>query len=65
MTSLPESLLTIEEVAEMLALSRPTIWRHVKFGLLPKPIKIGAASRWKLSSIQAVIAEAEAKVAAT
>ena len=63
MSPQPDSLLTIEDVAQTLAISKATVWRHVKAGLLPKPIKIGAATRWRWSGIQTVIERAESDAA--
>ena len=36
-----------------------TIWRWVKKGILPAPIKIGGRSLWRLSDIQQNIREAK------
>jgi len=37
------------ELAEILGCSRATIWRRVKDGALPSPIKLGGLSRFVLS----------------
>ena len=58
-----EVLIPIDEVGRRLGISRPTIQRHVKAGVLPQPLKIGAATRWKLSAILAVMAKAKADAA--
>lgn len=50
-----DQYLTDAEVAKRLGLSKATIWRHAKAGLLPKPVKLGHASRWPESDIQAVM----------
>lgn len=49
-----KQLLTINEVAEALNVSTSTIWRQVKGGGLPEPIKIGTLTRWKRSEIEAI-----------
>ncbi|MEO0995582.1 MAG: AlpA family phage regulatory protein, partial [Pseudomonadota bacterium] len=40
-------LMSDAEAAAFLNISRATFWRRVKDGTFPKPIKIGAATRWK------------------
>ena len=41
------------EVADRYKISRPTIWRWVKQGKFPRPIKLaGGSSRWKLSDLE-------------
>ena len=62
--SLTDPLLKASEAAEMLAISEPTLWRHVKMGKLPKPLKLGASSRWPQSEILDVIEQAKASRAA-
>lgn len=42
-----EQLLNVKEVAQFTRLHKSTIYRFVKEGKFPKPIKIGSASRWK------------------
>lgn len=46
--------------AFMMGCSRATFWRRVADGTIPAAIKIGGMSRWRLSDIEAVIAQAEA-----
>lgn len=41
------------EVAHRYNISRPTIWRWVKQGKFPKPLKLaGGSSRWKLKDLE-------------
>ncbi len=40
-------LLTVKEVAEMLGLSERTVYRLADVGKMPRPVKIGAAVRWR------------------
>ena len=54
-------LICDREAAKLLGCSRTTVWRRVKDGTIPNPLRIGGLSRWKLSDIQAVITAAEAK----
>jgi len=48
-------LMTIREVAAELRLGESTVWRHVKDGALPSPIRIRGATRWLQSEIRAFI----------
>lgn len=57
-------LLRDKEVAAILRVSVPTVWRRVADGIIPKPFKIGALSRWQQSDITAVIEAAKAQRAA-
>ena len=57
-------LLRDKEVAGILSVSVPTVWRRVKDGTIPKPLKIGALSRWAKSDIIAVIEAAKGNRAA-
>lgn len=56
-----EPLLTDREGAQLLNCGRSTFWRWASEGVIPKPLKIGGMSRWKLSELQAVIAKADAQ----
>ena len=48
-----DRLLREEEVCEMVAVSRSTLWRWVSTGSFPPPIRIGpSAVRWRLSAVQ-------------
>lgn len=40
-------LISDHTAAALLGISRATLWRRVKDGTLPQPVKIGAATRWK------------------
>ena len=58
----PDKLLSAVEVADILGVSKTTVWQRVKDGNLPKPMKFGArCSRWRTSTINAVIEQAEAE----
>lgn len=42
------------EIARRYSISRPTVWRWVKQGKFPKPLKLGGgSSRWKLKDLEA------------
>lgn len=55
-----DPLLTVKEAASILHISVPTFWRWRANGLVPKPIKLGALSRWPQSEILEVIEKAKA-----
>lgn len=57
---LTDPLLTALECAEALQVSRPTLYRRIADGTLPKPLKIGSLSRWPRSEILAAIDAAKA-----
>jgi prophage regulatory protein len=44
-------LLTVKEVAEMLGLSERTVYRLADMGKMPRPVKIGAAVRWRRTEL--------------
>jgi len=48
-----ERLITVDEVVRFTGLSVPTIYRHIRNGEFPKPIKLGRASRWVDSELVA------------
>ncbi len=56
-----DRLLTDREVAERLGVSKATIWRHAKAGLLPKPVKLGYSARWPESDIQTAVESLKAE----
>ena len=51
-----DKLLTRPEVEKWLALSRSSVYRLMREGILPEPIRIGPrAVRWKSSEIEAYL----------
>lgn len=51
----PEKVLVKAGVAaEMLSIGRSTFFRRVREGLLPKPLKIGRASLWRVDELRSV-----------
>lgn len=48
-------LVTDTEAARLFAIGRSTFWANVRKGLLPQPIKIGGATRWRLSDLLACV----------
>ena len=62
-TTLPEirpPLMPVRAVSKRGGWSDATTWRHVKAGLLPKPIKIGGNTRWVPEEVEAAIEAAKA-----
>lgn len=55
-----DPLIREEEVRRRLGISQPTLFRHIRMGLLPKPLKIGSSNRWRESWIDRLVQEAEA-----
>jgi predicted DNA-binding transcriptional regulator AlpA len=53
-------LLDRRAVCRLLGGSRPinpsTLYRNIRRGLLPRPIKVGGSSRWVRSEIEAALA---------
>lgn len=50
----PASLMTAREVAEHFKCNVSTIWRWLRQGLLPKPLKIAGSTRWRRADIEAL-----------
>ena len=49
-------LVTAVGAAEMLSIGKSTFWREVKIGNLPKPIKVGSLTRWRVSDLLLCVA---------
>ena len=45
-------LITVGEVASLLRLHPKTVYRLIKREGFPRPLKLGAASRWDLAAVQ-------------
>ena len=54
-----DPLLSGREAAKMLGMSYPTFLRRVADETIPKPLKLGALSRWPQSEILVVIERAK------
>ena len=50
--SLPE-MLSAEELADWLKISKRTVWRLKSAGAIPKPVKIGRSVRWQRTDVSA------------
>jgi predicted DNA-binding transcriptional regulator AlpA len=55
-----DKILTDRQVAARFGVNRSSVWRWVKLGILPKPIKIGGSTRWMAAEIRAVIEKGKA-----
>lgn len=56
--SATDPLLRAGEVAKMLRMSLPTLYRRIADGSVPKPLKFGSLSLWPQSEVLAAIAAA-------
>ena len=52
-------LLTVRDVSAQLNIAVSSVWRKVKSGDLPQPIKIGGSTRWRRADIEALYATTE------
>ena len=48
-------LINAREVASILGIGVSTLWRNVRADKIPAPIKVGGATRWRVSEIVAWI----------
>ena len=51
-----DRLLTVHDVAKRLGISTRQVWKLVKLGQVPPPLKLARSARWKESAISAFIA---------
>lgn len=54
-----DPLLKAGEVAEMLRISIPSLYRRIDDGTIPPPIKLGQLSRWSRADILAALSAAK------
>ncbi|MFN4160041.1 MAG: helix-turn-helix transcriptional regulator [Gemmobacter sp.] len=54
MTNSPE-LLSVKQTAAVLSVGVSTIWRWVRAGNFPAPLRIGGTTRWRRSDLEALI----------
>ena len=57
-----QPLLTIDEVAALFAVSKSTIYRRVRNGEFPKPIKFGSLTRFQQSDVDQIVATLSSSV---
>jgi predicted DNA-binding transcriptional regulator AlpA len=53
-------LLSVNEVAELLCLSKRSVWRYAATGRLPPPLRLGGVARWNASELRRFVAQLEA-----
>ena len=54
---MPDSAHVNQAIVEALfACSHSSVWRRVKSGDLPAPVKFGSSSRWNVGALRAVLA---------
>jgi len=51
-TDAPALLIPAEEVARMMGVSERTLWRLASAGRVPRPVRIGRNTRWRLAEIR-------------
>ncbi len=51
----PPALLTVEEVARELRVSKRTIWKLTRAGSFPQPVRIAGLTRWKRADVRLYI----------
>ena len=44
-------LLTVREVARLLAVGVRSVWRMASAGQMPRPVKIGRSARWRAAEV--------------
>ncbi|MDA7425571.1 helix-turn-helix transcriptional regulator [Thalassococcus lentus] len=52
-------LLKVDEVAGWLQISVPTLWGWIAKGTFPSPIKLGRTSRWRKSTVESWLLDAQ------
>ncbi len=50
-------LLRVEQVADIIGVSKRTVWRLVSGGQLPQPVSIGRCRRWKHADVEQFVKE--------
>ena len=51
---LPDCALVDQPVVQALfVIKHATVWRHVKSGIIPAPVKVGRLARWRVGELRA------------
>lgn len=58
-----DPLLKAREVADMLRISIPSLYRRISDGTIPPPIKLGHLARWSQADVLAALAKAKGREA--
>lgn len=45
-------MITVNELATTLGMSKRTIWRLLASGRIPEPVRVGGGTRWRLDVIR-------------
>ena len=56
---IPPALLTADEAAAYIGMSRRWVWRATSAGLFPQPVRVGGATRWRRADLDRWIADLE------
>lgn len=49
-------MITIDELATILGMSKRTVWRLLAAEEIPEPIRLGGSTRWPLAEVESWIA---------
>ena len=52
----PPALLTVEEAARELRVSKRTVWKLLKAGSFPEPVKVAGLTRWRRRDLDVYVA---------
>lgn len=52
----PPLLVPAAKAAAMLSMGRSTFWREVASGTLPRPVRVGGLTRWRVADLQQYVA---------
>jgi len=50
-----DTLVDIKTVCNTLCRSRASVYRDIKRGGFPEPVKLGGSSRWRMSDLMALV----------
>lgn len=54
---LPETgFVRLPTILGLIPVSKSTVWKRVRSGEFPKPVKFGSATMWKVEDIRALVA---------
>jgi excisionase family DNA binding protein len=45
-------LITVDELSKLLGMSKRTVWRLLSVGQVPRPVRIGRSTRWRLDEVR-------------
>lgn len=53
----PCSLVSAKEMLPLLPIKRSTLWKWVKMGTFPSPVKVNSLTRWRVEEVDAWLAQ--------